>query len=139
MMTIQASIDRMADINRFATTAAVRRLRVASALVVCVLLALASGGASWAAEPAAAPSAADSSIAIRNFMFEPMSLVVAAGTKVTWKNFDGEPHTIHSIDDAFRSGALDQNDTFSFQFDKPGTYRYACSIHPQMIATIVVR
>ena len=72
-------------------------------------------------------------------MFEPMSLVVAAGTKVTWKNFDGEPHTIHSIDDAFRSGALDQNDTFSFQFDKPGTYRYVCSIHPQMVATIVVK
>jgi plastocyanin len=139
MMTIQASIDRMADIDRDTATGGARRLPVATALLVCALLALASGGASWAAEPAAGPSAADSTIAIRNFMFEPMSLVVAAGTKVTWKNFDGEPHTIHSIDDAFRSGALDQNDTFSFQFDKPGTYRYACSIHPQMVATIVVK
>jgi plastocyanin len=131
MLTIQTSIDHM--------TPGVRRRAVAAALIAGALLALASGRASQAAEPSAAPAAAESSIAIRNFMFEPMSLVVAAGAKVTWKNFDGEPHTIHSIDDAFRSGALDQNDTFSFQFDKPGTYRYVCSIHPQMVATIVVK
>jgi plastocyanin len=130
MLTIQTSMDRVARVNRHA---------LAAALCAIALLGLANVGVSQAAEPAAAPSAADSTIAIRNFMFEPMSLVVAAGTKVTWKNFDGEPHTIHSIDDAFRSGALDQNDTFSFKFDKPGTYRYACSIHPQMIATIVVK
>jgi plastocyanin len=131
MLTMQTSIDR--------TPRGVRRSPVAAALFAGALLALASGGPSRAAEPAATPGTADSSIAIRNFMFEPMSLVVTAGTKVTWKNFDGEPHTIHSIDDAFRSGALDQSDTFSFQFDKPGTYRYVCSIHPQMVATIVVK
>ena len=131
MLTIQTSIDHM--------TPGVRRRAVMAALIAGALLGLASGGASRAAQPSAAPAAADSSIAIHNFMFEPMSLEVAAGTKVTWKNFDGEPHTIHSIDDAFRSGALDQNDTFSFQFDKPGTYRYVCSIHPQMVATIVVK
>jgi len=131
MLTMQTSIDHM--------TPGVRRRAFAAALIAGTLLALASGGAGRAAEPSAAPGAADSSIAIRNFMFEPMSLAVVAGTKVTWKNFDGEPHTIHSIDDAFRSGALDQNDTFSFQFDKPGTYRYVCSIHPQMVATIVVK
>jgi plastocyanin len=131
MLTIQTSIDHM--------TPGVRRRAVMAALIAGALLGLASGGASRAAQPSAAPAAADSSIAIRNFMFEPMSLEVAAGTKVTWKNFDGEPHTIHSIDDAFRSGALDRNDTFSFQFDKPGTYRYVCSIHPQMVATIVVK
>jgi plastocyanin len=116
-----------------------RRRVLATTLLVCALLALASGGASRAAEPATAPGATDSTVAIRNFAFEPMSLVVAAGTTVTWKNFDGEPHTVHSIDDTFRSGALDQNDAFSFKFDKPGTYRYACSIHPQMVATIVVK
>jgi plastocyanin len=131
MLTIQTCIDRMPS--------GVRRRPVVAALVASALLGLVSGGASLAAEPASAPAAADSTIAIRNFMFEPMSLVVPAGTKVIWKNFDGEPHTIHSIDDAFRSGALDQNDSFSFQFDKPGTYRYVCSIHPQMVATIVVK
>jgi plastocyanin len=80
-----------------------------------------------------------STIAIHNFMFNPMSLVVPVGTTVSWKNLDGEPHTIRSVDDTFRSGALDQNDSFSFKFDKPGTYKYTCSIHPQMVATIVVK
>ena len=116
-----------------------RILAVAAALRACVLLVLASGAASLAAEPSGAPNAANGTVAIHNFMFEPMSLEVAVGTSVTWKNLDGEPHTIHSIDDTFRSGALDQNDSFSFKFDKPGTYRYVCSIHPQMVATIVVK
>jgi plastocyanin len=39
----------------------------------------------------------------------------------------------------FRSGAMDTNDSFSFKFDKPGTYHFACSIHPRMVGTIIVR
>ena len=78
-------------------------------------------------------------VAIRDFMFSPTSLVVAVGTKVSWKNFDGELHTIRSIDDSFRSGALEHNDSFSHRFNTPGTYRYVCSIHSQMVATIVVK
>jgi plastocyanin len=111
---------------------------ISARLCAGVLLALMSAVGA-AAEPSAAAAPQDSSVAIHNFMFSPMSLAVAVGTRVSWKNFDGEPHTIRSIDDTFRSGALDQNDTFSYTFDKPGTYRYVCSIHPQMVASIVVK
>ena len=83
--------------------------------------------------------AADSSIVMKNFDFAPMTATVAAGTTVTWKNEDGEPHTVVSTDGLFRSAALDQNDTFKFTFAKPGTYRYVCSIHPKMVGTIVVK
>jgi plastocyanin len=38
-----------------------------------------------------------------------------------------------------RSGALDANDSVSFKFDNPGTYRYACSIHLTLVGTIVVQ
>jgi len=58
---------------------------------------------------------------------------------VTWKNLDGEPHTIASADGLFRSPALDQNDTYQFKFDKPGVYKYICSIHPKMRATVTVK
>jgi hypothetical protein len=58
---------------------------------------------------------------------------------VTWKNLDGEPHTVVSPDGVFRSHALDQGDTFAFKFDTPGTYKYICSIHPKMMAAIVVQ
>jgi plastocyanin len=66
-------------------------------------------------------------------------MTVSTGTTVTWKNADGEPHTVVSADGLFRSAALDQNDTFKFTFAKPGTYKYVCSIHPKMVGTIVVK
>ena len=78
-------------------------------------------------------------VVMKNFDFSPMMLTVKAGTTVTWKNLDGEPHTVVSPDGFFRSHALDQGDTFTFKFDKPGTYKFVCSIHPKMMAAIVVQ
>ena len=95
------------------------------------------------AMPAAVQTAAvePNAVAIDNFAFGPAAITVAAGTKVTWTNRDDEPHTVVSADEPrpFKSGALDTGDSFSFTFDKPGTYRYFCSIHPHMTGTIVVR
>jgi plastocyanin len=93
-----------------------------------------------AAAPLAGAHAQEaSSIVIKNFDFAPMTLTVAAGASVTWKNLDGEPHTVTSVDGLFRSGAIDQNESFTFKFDKPGTYKYLCSIHPRMTAEIIVQ
>ena len=78
-------------------------------------------------------------VVMKNFDFSPMMLTVKAGTTVTWKNLDGEPHTVVSPDGVFHSHALDQGDTFTFKFDTPGTYKYICSIHPKMMAAIVVQ
>jgi plastocyanin len=83
--------------------------------------------------------AADNVITIKNFDYSPMMLTIAAGSSVTWKNLDGEPHTVVSVDGQFRSQALDQNDSFTFKFAKPGTYKYICSIHPRMTAMIMVK
>lgn len=101
--------------------------------------------ASVASAPAASKDAAaskaaskDPAVSIRNFAFSPVSMTVAAGTTVRWKNLDGEPHTVRAVDGSFKSDALDQDDSFTYKFDQPGTYRYVCSIHPQMIGTIVV-
>lgn len=44
-----------------------------------------------------------------------------------------------SADGLFRSPALDQNDTFRFKFEKPGVYKYICSIHPKMMAAVNVK
>ena len=54
-------------------------------------------------------------------------------------HLDGEPHTVTSVDGAFRSGALAQGDSYSFRFAKPGVYRYLCSIHPRMQSSVTVR
>ena len=78
-------------------------------------------------------------VVIKNFMFSPMSLNVKAGTTVTWKNLDGEPHTVVNDAGIFHSAALDQNDSYQFKFDKPGVYKVFCGIHPNMKETITVQ
>jgi len=88
---------------------------------------------------AATPAFADGTVVMKNFSFGPSEVTVSQGTTVTWRNADGEPHTVVSVDGLFRSPALDTNDVFQFKFDKPGTFRYICSIHPQMRATVIVK
>jgi plastocyanin len=97
-----------------------------------LLLAAAVGGAVAHAQPTNA-------VFIKNFMFSPMALTIKAGTTVTWKNMDGEPHTVVNDAGLFRSSALDQNDTFKYQFEKPGVYKIFCGIHPNMKETITVQ
>jgi plastocyanin len=92
-----------------------------------------------ASSAALAHAQATSTILIKNFDFGPTETTVSAGSTVTWKNLDGEPHTVASLDGAFHSQALDQGDSFNFKFDKPGVYKYICSIHPRMKASIIVK
>ncbi len=91
--------------------------------------------------PARAQSAAaENSVSIDNFTFNPPTLTVKAGTTVTWTNKDDIPHGIASANNAFtRSKAMDTDDSFSFTFTTPGIYQYFCYIHPHMIGTIVVQ
>lgn len=78
-------------------------------------------------------------IAIDNFTFTPQTLTVKAGTNVTWTNRDDIPHGIASDNNAFaKSKALDTDDSYSFTFATPGTYKYFCYVHPHMTGTIVV-
>jgi plastocyanin len=83
--------------------------------------------------------AADAMIVMKDFDFSPMAVTITAGSTVTWKNLDGEPHTVASRDGLFRSPALDQDDTYQFKFDHPGIYEYICSIHPKMMGVVTVQ
>lgn len=97
----------------------------------------------FVATPASVVGAAQAqeanAVVIKNFDFAPMTITIKAGSSVTWKNLDGEPHTVTSVDGLFRSGGIDQNESFTFKFDKPGTYQYLCSIHPRMRAAVIVQ
>ena len=89
--------------------------------------------------PSAAETPAAAQIVVKDFMFVPTPLTVKAGSTVTWTNVDDEPHTVVSDTGLFKSGGMDTNESFSFKFDKPGTYHFTCSIHPRMVGTIVVQ
>jgi plastocyanin len=89
--------------------------------------------------PSIAETADSTQIVAKNFMFNPSPLTVKAGSTVTWTNMDDEPHTVVSDTGLFKSGGMDTNESYSFKFDKPGTYHFTCSIHPRMVGTVVVQ
>jgi plastocyanin len=78
-------------------------------------------------------------IEIKDFAFNPQTLTVKSGDKITWINRDEEPHTIVSVEKQFKkSTALDTDQEFTITAGAPGTYTYFCSVHPKMTGTIVV-
>jgi len=84
--------------------------------------------------------AEDSQVSIKDHLFTPSVLTINAGTKVTWTNHDQDPHTVveSGTPKPFHSSALDTNDTFSYTFTEPGTYKYFCTLHPTMAGKVVV-
>jgi len=86
-------------------------------------------------------SAEGGSIEINHHHFAPDTLTIKKGTTVTWVNHDQDPHTVFdgAPEKKFHSSALDTNDRYSFTFSEPGTYHFFCTMHPDMVGTIVVR
>lgn len=86
-----------------------------------------------------APATPSVTISIKNFSFNPSTLTVKAGTKVTWVNNDSVPHTITSdTGSLLNSPTLPSGQSFSFAFNSPGTANYHCNIHPNMKGAVVV-
>ncbi len=77
-----------------------------------------------------------SEIAIKNFAFNPDKLKIKAGATVKWTNQDSVPHQIKA--GSFNSDVLGTGDSFEFRFSQPGSYDYACGIHPSMKGNIIV-
>jgi plastocyanin len=87
------------------------------------------------------PAPGGAKVFIDQFAYDPPTLTVAAGTKVTWVNRDDVPHTATSSERPrrFASPALDTDEQFSHVFTAPGTYRYFCAVHPKMEGQIIVK
>ncbi len=83
--------------------------------------------------------AGQNKIEIKDFAFNPQTITVKSGDKITWINRDEEPHTVVSVGKKFqRSSGLDTDQEFSIIAGAPGTYEYFCSVHPKMTGTIIV-
>ncbi len=80
-------------------------------------------------------------VPIKGFVYIPETVTVPAGASVAWTNQDNAPHTSTGIGDAvlaLDSGAIVFGQTFTQEFDTPGTYPYYCVYHPNMLGTVVV-
>ncbi|SHH57344.1 cupredoxin domain-containing protein [Bradyrhizobium erythrophlei] len=122
-------------ISKFRSAAA--RFAVSRALVVAILLGPVVGA--MTAVGAVAAQDATNVITIDNFTFTPPELTVAVGTTVKWVNHDDIPHLVVNKDKAFRSKALDTDDSFSYTFASAGTFDYFCGLHPHMVGKVIVK
>ena len=84
--------------------------------------------------------AADATVTIDNFTFNPATITVSPGTRVVWVNRDDIPHIVVGRDDkSIKSPPLDTGNSYTFTFTHAGTFAYFCGIHPMMQGTVVVR
>ena len=108
--------------------------------------------------PAAGPEreAQTFQVAMKDLKYAPAVLTIAAGDTVNWVNQDPFGHTVTPVDAAQWGTAgsgddpaewLEQGDSWSHTFDKPGTYLYYCKPHASkgadgqfhgMVATLLV-
>jgi plastocyanin len=75
-------------------------------------------------------------VAAKDLQFLPPAIQVKPGTTVTWHFDDGNvPHDVKA--DGFASG-VQKHGTFSYRFERPGTYTYRCTLHNHMTGQVVV-
>lgn len=107
--------------------------------VVALLLLMLTGTSLGAGQSVAASDASGARthvVEIRQFKFFPESLRVNAGDTIIWKNLDAAPHTATA--QAWDSGRLNRNQSWSLRVTGKGTIEYICTYHPAMKGQIVV-
>jgi plastocyanin len=78
-------------------------------------------------------------IIIENMRFDPPTLTVKRGDRITWVNKDLFPHTATADSKVFDSRSIAQNASWDWVARKPGSYTYACAFHPIMKGTVTVQ
>jgi plastocyanin len=69
--------------------------------------------------------------------FVPAELTVDVGESVTFVNTHSDEHT--ATGSGFDTGIIPEGGTATVKLDEPGTFAYACQIHPEMTGSVVVR
>lgn len=81
-------------------------------------------------------------VKIDDFIFDPTILTISTGTKVTWTNEGKVQHNVvshsSSPEKGLESELLSNGKSYSYTFDKPGTYYYFCEPHPTSMRGVVI-
>ncbi|MGH8132261.1 MAG: cupredoxin domain-containing protein [Steroidobacteraceae bacterium] len=84
-------------------------------------------------------AAATRTVVIEGLKYNPGELTVHRGERIVWVNKDFFPHTVTADKQAFDSGSIAANGTWSYLARKPGEYAYSCTFHPTMKGKITVQ
>ena len=85
-------------------------------------------------------------VSITKSGFFPKLITIKAGQSVTWTDYDSKPHSIASDpypkNDKYpglnSQGPLQLNDTYTYSFEKTGTYTYHDDLNPYKLQGTVV-
>ena len=77
-------------------------------------------------------------VEIVDFAYEPATVTIQAGGKVTWLNRDSAEHTATLDDGSYSTGDLAEGKLESESFKSAGSFPYHCEIHPDMTGTLEV-
>jgi amicyanin len=111
----------------------------AAAAALAALLGACGGGTTTSTKSESpTPSVTGPAVQIADFKFTPQTLTVKAGETVTWSNTSATPHNVVADDSSFKSDNLNKDQTFTHTFAAAGTFKYTCTIHPQMTGTVTV-
>lgn len=71
--------------------------------------------------------------------YSPPNLSINSTDSITWQNKDDAFHTVtNTEEELFDSGLFGPGKSFSFQFNKGGTFDYLCIVHPWMTGSVIV-
>jgi plastocyanin len=77
-------------------------------------------------------------VIMRAMTFDPPSLVVASGDRVTWRNEDLVAHTA-TAPGGFDTGEVAAGGSYTVTVTQRGEVRYACRLHPTMLGVVEVK
>ena len=75
---------------------------------------------------------------IQAFMFNPDTVAIHVGERITVTNRDPAAHTFTDKGGAFDSGVLGRDQSRTLTFSTKGTFEFWCSIHHSMTGTLTV-
>ena len=74
----------------------------------------------------------------KSYRFDPETIEIEAGDRVTWTNKDNFTHTVQV--DGQEDHKVERGESVSSAFDTAGTYHYVCTLHSQdMEGEVIVK
>ena len=116
------------------------RMRAAAIIAVGVafaLVLLTFGGDTGASAAPTATASKSVNVSIKGFKYKPGTIDINKGDRVVWTNFDSVKHTA-TRGGSFTTGKIKPGGAVAVRFGAKGTYRYHCTLHPEMTGKIVV-
>ena len=104
-----------------------------AASLATIVVAAGCGG-SESSEPVATTEV----VMAKSYRFDPKTIEIDAGDRVTWTNEDNFTHTVQV--DGQEDHKVERGKSVSIAFDTPGTYHYVCTLHSQdMEGEVIVK